>query len=193
MTAIGPEKVVGTVAVIWVALSGMKPAVTPLNVTPVTPVNPVPLMTTEVPTAPDVGLNEVMCGSTVKDAPVVAVPPAVVTAIAPVAAPAGTVAVILPEFSTVKVAGVRLNVTAVAPVNPPPLIVTVDPMMPDDGVKLAIDGSTVNVPDDFATPPEVVTLILPVVAPVGTVAVIFFADPTEKAAVVVPNLTDLTT
>lgn len=74
----------------------MKVALTLLNVTPVAPVKLVPLITTELPTAPLDGLKPVIVGSgiTVKSVPLVAVPPGVLTTIGPVVAPDGTVAVI---------------------------------------------------------------------------------------------------
>ena len=72
----------------------------PPNFTAVAPERFVPVMATEVPTGPLVGVNEVMVGAgddvTVKALADVAVPPVVVTVIFGVATvPAGTVAVIL--------------------------------------------------------------------------------------------------
>ena len=71
-----------------------------------------------------------------------------------------------------KPALVPLNVTAVAPVKFVPLIVTLAPTVPLVGVKLVIvgAGTTVKVLALVAVPPGVVTLSVPVVAPVGTVA-----------------------
>ena len=68
----------------------------PLKVTAVAPVRFVPVMVTLVPIGPLVGLKLVMVGEpmTVKLVALGAVPPGAVTAIAPVVAPAGTVAVI---------------------------------------------------------------------------------------------------
>ena len=77
-------------------------AAAPLNVTAVAPVKFVPVMVTEVPTAPLVGVNELMAGGTmtVKLLTLDSVPPEVVTAIEPVLAPDGTVAVTcVPEFT----------------------------------------------------------------------------------------------
>ena len=71
----------------------------------------------------------------------VAVPPGVVTLIGPVVAPAGTVALILLGLSTVKLAGVPLNVTNVAPVKCEPRIVTIVPTTPASGLKLMIVGA----------------------------------------------------
>ena len=73
----------------------MKVAPTPLNATAVTPVNPVPVIVTDVPTGPLVGVKLVTTGDgmTVKLLALDAVPVAV-TEIGPVVAPDGTVAVI---------------------------------------------------------------------------------------------------
>jgi hypothetical protein len=76
---------------------------------------------------------------------------------------------------TVKAAVVALNLTEVAPVKFVPVIVTEVPTGPLVGVKLVIVGGgavTVKVPALVAVPPGVVTLMVPVVAPEGTVAVI---------------------
>ena len=71
-----------------------------------------------------------------------------------------------------KVAALPLTVTAVAPVNFVPLIVTLVPTGPLAGAKLVIVGAemTVKALALVAVPPGVVTLSGPVVAPVGTVA-----------------------
>ena len=73
----------------------MKPALVPLNVTPVAPVKFVPLIVTLAPTAPLVGVKLVIVGplaDTVKVLALVAVPAGVVTLTSPVVAPVGTVA-----------------------------------------------------------------------------------------------------
>lgn len=74
----------------------MKFALVPLNVTNVAPVNALPVMVTEAPTPALVGLKPVIAGGgiTVKFALLCVFPPGVVTAIGPVPAPEGTVAVI---------------------------------------------------------------------------------------------------
>ena len=79
-------------------------------------------------------------GATVNAAALVAVPPGVVTLIRPVVAPVGTTAVILIAEFTVKLAGIPLKVTAIAPVNVVPLMVTLLPITPPVGVKLVIVG-----------------------------------------------------
>ena len=75
----------------------MNVAVTPLNLTEVTPVRFVPVIVTLVPTSPLVGVKDVMVGppTTVKsDALFAGPPPEVVTWSGPVVVPTGTVAVI---------------------------------------------------------------------------------------------------
>ena len=74
-------------------------AVTPLNLTVLVPwLAPkfVPVIVTEVPTAPPPGVNDVIVGGgrTVKVPLLVAVPPGVVTERVPVVAPDGTVVAI---------------------------------------------------------------------------------------------------
>jgi hypothetical protein len=67
-----------------------------------------------------------------------------------------------------------LNLTPFTPVKRLPLIVTDVPATPLDGEKLLIVGAvlvTVKFEELVAVPAGVVSVILPVVAPVGTVAV----------------------
>ncbi len=68
-----------------------------------------------------------------------------------------------------KLAAFPLNVTTVAPVKLVPLIVTLVPARPFVGVKLVIVGTTAKLLPLVAVPPDVVTVIGPVVAPAGTV------------------------
>jgi hypothetical protein len=91
--------------------------------------------------------------------------------IGPVVAPVGTVAVTCVSEFTLNVAETPLNVTLVAPVKPIPMIVTEVPTGPLVGLNLVMAGVTVNVPELDAVPPTVVMPILPVLAPLGTVAV----------------------
>lgn len=113
---------------------------------------------------------------TVKLSELVAVPEGVVTDIVPVTAPPGTVAVICVSESTENVvAATPPNPTPVAPVNPVPVMVTDAPIEPDVGVKEDMVGAavpTVNAEGLVAVPAGLVTVILPVTAPDGTVAVI---------------------
>jgi hypothetical protein len=128
---------------------------------------------------------------TVKFDGLVPVPEDVVTAIGPVTAFAGTVAVIWVAESTVNVvAATPPNVTDVAPVKPEPAIVTTVPALPLVGVNVETQG-----PDPLVTmksvvlvavPSESVTAIFPVVAPDGTVAVICVFELTVKDDAAVP-------
>jgi hypothetical protein len=170
----------GTVAVILVAeLTEKVVAATPPNFTEVAPVKAVPLMVTTVPAGPLVGVNEVIEGAvvTVKFAALVAVPPGVVTVIFPVTAPVGTLAVtfVPAPFTENVVAATPPNFTEVAPAKFVPLMVTEVPTGPLVGEKDVIVGAaapvTVKSVELVAVAPPLVTLIFPVVAPVGTVAV----------------------
>jgi hypothetical protein len=179
---VAPE---GTVALIRVAFCTENVAETPLKRTAVAPVKFVPLILTEVPIGPLVGLNDVIVGApvavTVKFVELVAVPLGVVTRIGPVVAPVGTVTVILvPAPFTVKPgAFTLLNETAVAPVKLVPLIWTEVPTGPLVGLNDVIVGAPVPVTVKFvelvAVPSGLATAIGPVVAPAGTVVVIFCA------------------
>jgi hypothetical protein len=120
---------------------------------------------------------------TVKLDALVAVPSSVVTTMGPVIAPAGTVAVIVPELLTVNVAALPPNETAVAPVKFVPVIVTPVPTAPIAGAKEVMAGVTVKRDVVTIAPlPGVVTVMGPVVAPAGTVVVIVPEGLTVKVA-----------
>jgi hypothetical protein len=178
----------GTVAVIFVEEFTVNGAEMPPNFTAVAPAKLLPSIVTEVPTGPFLGLNEPILGApvTVKFDELVAVPDGVVTAIGPVVAPLGTVAVIFVPELTVKVADVPWNFTAVAPVKLVPSIVTEVPGAPLVGLNEVIFGLTVKFVELVAVPDGVVTVILPVVAPAGTAAVIFVAEFTVNDDAAVP-------
>ena len=78
---------------------------------------------------------------------------------------------------TVKLADTVPSLREVAPVRFDPVITTRVPVRPKVGEKLVIFGPvavvTVNEPELVPVPPVVETEIVPVVAPAGTVAVIF--------------------
>jgi len=135
----------GTIAVILVLEFTTKLATVVLNLTRVAPVKLVPVITTEVPTGPEVGVNLVIAGVTVKLLVLVVVPPGVVTAMGPVVAPVGTVAVIWVALLTVTVAFMPLNLTTVAAVKLVPVITTEVPTGPLVGLKLIIVGGTATV------------------------------------------------
>src|SRR6476661_4387077 len=144
VTVMGPVMApAGTVTVIWVPEFTVKLVVLmPPNDTPLAPRKLVPVMTTVVPGEPLVGVKLVTVGGlpTTKLWAEVAVPPGTVTVMVPVVVPAPTVAVICVAEFTTNVAGVPLNDTAVAPVKPPPRMVTTVPACPPPGEKLVITG-----------------------------------------------------
>ncbi|HYZ14633.1 MAG TPA: hypothetical protein VFA08_13655 [Actinomycetota bacterium] len=200
VTLIGPVvAVAGTVAVICVfEFTVNVVAATLLNVTAVAPVKFVPVILTDVPTAPNVGANEVIVGAAiVKLVRLDPVPPGVVTLIGPLVAVVGTVAVIcVAEFTVNVVAATLLNVTEVAPVKFVPVMVTDVPTGPDVGVNDVIVGqvvlATVKVGPE-SVPSAFVTSTAPVVVPVPTTAVIDVPESIlNDAALVLLNSTSVT-
>jgi hypothetical protein len=180
----------GTVAAICALETIEKTATVPLNFTAEVPANPVPLIVTDVPTAPLVGLNELMvgCTITVKSCEEVAVPLGVVTLIFPVVEPLGTLVVICVLEFTVKVAEVVLKATAVAPAKLIPVMTTEVLTIPLVGVNEVTAGAAVTVKllELVPVPAEFVTATFPVVAPVGTVAVTWVLEFTVKVVAAVP-------
>lgn len=171
------------------------PAAPPLNDTPVVPVKFVPVSVTNVPTTPLVGLNELTTGGlpevTVKDCTDLVLANVVVTVIGPVVAPLGTTAVNCQSVTTVKeLAAVPLNVTDVVPVNPLPEIVTFIPANPVVGLNELTDRAlfvaTVKFMEELLVPAAFVTVIGPVVAPLGTVATIWLSEVIGKKLAATP-------
>ncbi|MBZ5544248.1 MAG: hypothetical protein LAO07_11310 [Acidobacteriia bacterium] len=122
--------------------------------------------------------------ATVKLLELVAVPAGVVTLIGPVVAPLGTEAVIWVSEFTVNAADVPLKATEVAPVSADPEIVTLVPTDPLVGENELMLGGTVTVKllELVAVPLGVVTLIEPVVAPLGTDVAIWVSEFTVNCA-----------
>ena len=119
----------------------------------------------------------------------VPVPVAVVTLISPLVAPPGTVALICASLATLNVvAAVPLNFTALAPEKPLPLMEMLAPTRPEAGEKLVTAGGTPTMKfvPLVPVPVAVVTEIVPVVALVGTVAVMEVLPQFEIADAVVP-------
>lgn len=193
VTAITPVVAdAGTVAVIVVEFTTVNVEVTPLNVTAVAPVKLLPLMVTDVPTPPAVGLKPVMLGGvvTVKLDALVPVPEPFTTLMVPVVAPLGTVAVMLVAELTVYDELIPLNLTAVIALNSVPVMVTEVPIGPEVGVKEVIlgTGNTVKVAELLALPAGLVTVTTPLVDPFGTVQVIVVLFTiTKPVALVVLN------
>ena len=165
----------------------------PLNVTVLLPCEDpkfVPVIVTGAPTAPDVIDRLVMLGvgTTVKLTPLLATPLACTTTL-PVVAPVGTFVAIDVALQLVIVAVVPLNVTVPLPCVEPkfvPVIVTDVPTGPDvtDSFVIFGAGTTVKLTPLLATPPTVTTT-LPVVAPLGTLAVI---EPAAQLATLVADV-----
>jgi len=121
VTTTGPVVApLGTGAVITVDAQLEGVATVPLKVTTLDPCvdpNPVPETVTEVPTFPEFGLRLVILGNvpTMKNAPLLDRPPAVVTTTFPVVAPVGTGATIAIEFQLAAGATIPLKVTVPTP------------------------------------------------------------------------------
>src|SRR5438270_4955132 len=165
-----------------VALQLLTVAGTELSVTlPLPCVAPkfVPAIVNDDPNPPPAaGVTLVIAGAdvTVNVTPLLATPPAAVTTTLPVTAPEGTVATMLVELQLETVAASVPNLTPPLPCVEPkfdPLIVTTEPTAPVFGARLVMLGAdvTVNV-DPLPAWPPTVTTTEPVVAPVGTGAVI---------------------
>jgi hypothetical protein len=190
----------GTVATMALALQLVTDAAVPLNVMPPFPcVGPkfAPLIVTDAPTAPLVGERLVIlgAGTTVKFSPLLSTPLACTTTF-PVVAPEGTFATIELALQLVVDAVVPLNLTVLLPFVEPkfdPEMVIDAPTAPDVEDKLVITGAgtTVKVlPLLFA--PDTITITLPVVAPLGTMATILVELQLVMLVAVVPlNLTVL--
>src|SRR5207237_5431044 len=112
-------------------------ALVPLKATSVALVNPLPVIVRPLPTGPPAGVTLLMvgCAATVKRVALATVPLAVVNAIGPLCAPAGTTAetCVLERLENV-VAGTPPTLTAVTPARPLPSTITVVPTGPPEGV-----------------------------------------------------------
>jgi len=144
MTVILPLTVPGgTTTVIWVAeLTTNEVVDIAPKLTLVVPARFAPISMTLVPALPLDGGKLVIAGPVTipKLIALAAVPPGVVTEMAPVVAFAGTVAEICVAESTLKTADTPLNFTACPPLNFVPVMVTADPIMPFVGANPVIVG-----------------------------------------------------
>ncbi len=141
------------------------------------------------------GVMSVMVGvgNTVKLAVVVSVTPFTVTEIGPVIASAGTSALILVVVDAVMLAVIPLNDTvfsASGVLKFVPVIVTIAPTAAPVGLKLLIVGlgKTIKLVAEGRVTPLVVNVILPVVAPGGTLVVRDVVVAESVIAVVLLNL-----
>src|SRR4051812_7930365 len=123
---------------------------------------------------------------TLKESALVADEAPAKTVIGPLTAPAGTVAVTAFAPAPEKEAETAPNLTAVVPWSPVPPIVMLVPTRPESGSKLLIVGVTVNGADEGEPEPKVTTVIGPVVALSGTVAVICVPVPSRPKTVLTP-------
>jgi len=119
ITTMLPLLVMGTTAVMLVALQLVIAAAIPLKVTVLVNCDPpklVPVMVTEDPTWAEEGFRLLMVGvgTTVKAKPLLAMPPTVTTTL-PVVAPDGTGTVMLVSLQLVGVAVAPLKVTVLVP------------------------------------------------------------------------------
>jgi hypothetical protein len=133
---------VGTLA--WSFVDEIKvtvEAITPLNLTAELEVKPTPVIVTNAPGAPLVGLNAVIDSVGVKLEVLVPVPPAVVTPMWAGTAPLGTMAVIEVPDVTVGVAARVPNFTVAPGTNPVPVIVTELPVIPFAGANELMTGA----------------------------------------------------
>ena len=186
---------VGTGTTMLVSLQLVGVAVVPLNLTVLVPwVAPklVPLIVIEAPTIPEFGERLVIPGATVNAFPALATPFTVTTTF-PLVAPLGTGATIDVALQLLGVVVTPLNLTVLLPCVDPnvvPVIVTDVPMAPVEGDNVVMEGATVNAAPLLAIPPTVTTT-LPVVAVLGTGALICVEVQLVGVAVTPLNLTVL--
>ena len=148
----------------------------------------VPLIVTIAPTEPLTGLNPLIVGegSTIKFVELTTVTPLVVTEIGPVAAPDGTVMVILVPVEELTVVVTPLNFTIGVLSKFVPDIITVAPGAPEAGLKPDTVGEANT--SKFVlliVTPLVVTEMGPSAAPAGTVVVIVVGE-TSVAPAIIP-------
>jgi hypothetical protein len=158
----------------------------------------VPEIVTVAPTAPLPGVNPVMVGvgRTVKLETLFTTTPFNVKEMRPVDAPTGTEVVMLVEVAAATTAATPLNVirlSAGVVLKLLPVIVTVAPTAPLEGLKLEMAGvgKTVKLEALVTVTPLVLTVIGPLVAPTGTVVVILTAVEAVTTAKIPLNLTIL--
>jgi hypothetical protein len=137
----------GTGAMTVVLFQLVGTALSPLNVKVLAPwalPKPVPVIVTEVPGGPILGLKVAMVGATVKLTPLLAMPPTVTTTF-PVVAPGGTKTTMLDALQLIGTgARVPLKVTVLVPWLAPkfvPAIVTNAVTGPEAGFRLVMVGT----------------------------------------------------
>ena len=191
---IGPELApVGTLVAILDVVEEDTEAGVPLNDTTGVVRKFVPEIFTGVPTAPLKGSKSISVGvaSTVKFEPPVIVMPFTVSEIGPVNAFTGTVTFILLVVDEFTVAGIPLNETEGVVLKFVPVIVTMAPSEPLEGLNPIIVGvdRTTKLFVLRTVTPLTVTEIFPEVAPEGTVVVRLPVLEAVTTAVVLLNFT----
>ena len=191
---IGPELApVGTLVAILDVVEEDTVAGVPLNDTTGVVRKFVPEIFTGVPTAPLKGSKSISVGvaSTVKFEPPVLVMPFTVSEIGPVNAFTGTVTFILLVVDEFTVAGIPLNETEGVVLKFVPVIVTMAPSEPLEGLNPIIVGvdRTTKLFVLRTVTPLTVTEIFPEVAPEGTVVVRLPVLEAVTTAVVLLNFT----
>jgi hypothetical protein len=192
---------VGTGTTMLVALQLNGVAVVPLNVTALVPCDApklAPVIVTELPVGPKLGLKLVILGGAVtpKSTPLLGTPPTFTSRL-PVVAPVGTGAVMLVSVQFEALVWTPLNVTKlwiVPTVGPKfvPVMVTFVPIGPELGLMLVIAGGGVTVKTrPLLATPATVTTTFPVVAPEGTATSMADAVQLEVVAGVPLNVTVL--
>ena len=185
----------GTVASIWVSETSVKLAATaPAKSTSVTPVKSVPESVIGVPTGPVVGEIPVTFGvAWMMKVGLLPVPALLVTLIAPVAAPTGTITSIWVLETSVKLApGALGKSTAMMPTKSVPVSVTFCPATPLPGATPVTLGAVCTVNTGLGSLPALlVTAMVPVIAPAGTVASIWVSETSVKPAPAAPGKSTL--
>ena len=180
----------GTVAVICLDVSTLRVvAAVPLKLTPAPEWKPLPVIVTDVPTAPESGLDELTAGRIWNCVALVAVPPGVVTVMNPVVV-SGIVAWIEVDVGfpkSVMNAVTPLNFTDVTPSNVVPVMMML--AEPEGALRLVIVGFTLKLGPLTAAAPLTLTETAPVVAPAGTVVRMVVAVTVPTVAVVPLNFT----
>jgi len=192
----------GTEATMVLGLHEVGIADTPLKVTALAPCagpKPPPLITTDCPTGPEVGLRLVMLGTTVKGTPLLnteLLPLEATTTTFPVVAVAGTGTTMFVALQLVGVPDAPLKVTELLPCEAPklvPVIVTAVPNEPEVGFTLVIVGTAgVTLKGQLLLiRPLTVIDTLPADAPVGTGTTMLVALQLVGVAAIPLNVTVL--
>jgi hypothetical protein len=187
----------GTVTRIRVGETTVIVVVLPLpRLTDVAPLKPEPEIETSVtPTWPLLGVKLVILGRMVKESALVPVPAEVVTLMAALTAVVGTVILIEVGERSVNPAAIVPILTEVTAVKFVPVMVMLVPAWPLAGVKPDTVGDTANEVELVRVVLGVLTVIVPVTAPTGTITVSLLSgvsgSSVKLVVLTVPNLTSV--